>query len=122
MVERFLALFDSGWVKIFLHDAWVSAPVWVTAFLVALWWDVRLDRKSTRLNSSHLGISYAVFCLKKKILVMEGLAKDEYPHVARTDVKALVAGPQKYATDMMRCALDSSYTAVSSAARHGSRL
>src|SRR5205814_4640803 len=26
----------------------------------------RSDRKSTRLNSSHLGISYAVFCLKKK--------------------------------------------------------
>src|SRR5256885_13156968 len=25
-----------------------------------------LDRKSTRLNSSHLGISYAVFCLQKK--------------------------------------------------------
>src|ERR1035441_10216811 len=25
-----------------------------------------LDRKSTRLNSRHLGISYAVFCLKKK--------------------------------------------------------
>src|SRR5262245_42896098 len=27
---------------------------------------IYLDRKSTRLNSSHLGISYAVFCLKKK--------------------------------------------------------
>src|SRR5262245_62655257 len=27
---------------------------------------VAQDRKSTRLNSSHLGISYAVFCLKKK--------------------------------------------------------
>src|ERR1039458_7154478 len=27
---------------------------------------VHRDRKSTRLNSSHLGISYAVFCLKKK--------------------------------------------------------
>src|SRR5437899_9414550 len=27
------------------------------------------DRKSTRLNSSHLGISYAVFCLKKKNIV-----------------------------------------------------
>src|SRR5471030_1879421 len=27
---------------------------------------LREDRKSTRLNSSHLGISYAVFCLKKK--------------------------------------------------------
>src|ERR1039458_7442234 len=31
----------------------------ITALLVR-------DRKSTRLNSSHLGISYAVFCLKKK--------------------------------------------------------
>src|SRR3712207_8348346 len=28
--------------------------------------DVRIDRKSTRLNSSHANISYAVFCLKKK--------------------------------------------------------
>src|SRR5690625_6047410 len=27
-----------------------------------------LDRKSTRLNSSHVAISYAVFCLKKKII------------------------------------------------------
>src|SRR3712207_7532483 len=27
----------------------------------------RLDRKSTRLNSSHANISYAVFCLKKKL-------------------------------------------------------
>src|SRR5256885_11719058 len=27
---------------------------------------IKLDRKSTRLNSSHLVISYAVFCLKKK--------------------------------------------------------
>src|SRR5256885_3191332 len=29
-------------------------------------WRKRRDRKSTRLNSSHLVISYAVFCLKKK--------------------------------------------------------
>src|SRR5262245_62718992 len=29
-------------------------------------WREAEDRKSTRLNSSHLGISYAVFCLKKK--------------------------------------------------------
>src|SRR5258705_10152989 len=34
----------------------------------------RADRKSTRLNSSHLGISYAVFCLKKK----KKLAQDDY--------------------------------------------
>src|SRR3989337_3477986 len=30
--------------------------------------EARLDRKSTRLNSSHGSISYAVFCLKKKKL------------------------------------------------------
>src|SRR5256885_11562427 len=29
-------------------------------------WSARIDRKSTRLNSSHLVISYAVFCLNKK--------------------------------------------------------
>src|SRR5258705_8961745 len=32
------------------------------------------DRKSTRLNSSHLGISYAVFCLKKKNIPVRRLA------------------------------------------------
>src|SRR5437660_7077781 len=37
---------------------WVSA--WRRSF------DTRRDRKSTRLNSSHVAISYAVFCLKKK--------------------------------------------------------
>src|SRR5437899_4243093 len=31
-----------------------------------------IDRKSTRLNSSHLGISYAVFCLKKKKIASMG--------------------------------------------------
>src|SRR5438445_13762141 len=40
----------------------------VTALCVALSSHVRItiDRKSTRLNSSHANISYAVFCLKKK--------------------------------------------------------
>src|ERR1035441_1989059 len=33
----------------------------------------RRDRKSTRLNSSHLGISYAVFCLKKKKPATKGM-------------------------------------------------
>src|SRR5262245_38167796 len=39
------------------------------------------DRKSTRLNSSHLGISYAVFCLKKKTIDSEHIIvcnDDEY--------------------------------------------
>src|SRR6266511_3832730 len=35
----------------------------------------RGDRKSTRLNSSHVKISYAVFCLKKKINEGEGLGQ-----------------------------------------------
>src|SRR2546426_307053 len=35
----------------------------------------RRDRKSTRLNSSHLVISYAVFCLKKKILATYSLPR-----------------------------------------------
>src|SRR5262245_64901828 len=34
--------------------------------VIRLLHDNYLDRKSTRLNPSHLGISYAVFCLKKK--------------------------------------------------------
>src|SRR5207249_10576446 len=33
------------------------------------------DRKSTRLNSSHVSISYAVFCLKKKIQVQHPLIR-----------------------------------------------
>src|SRR5258707_7997763 len=37
----------------------------MAALSVVLW--LILDRKSTRLNSSHANISYAVFCLKKKI-------------------------------------------------------
>src|SRR2546430_13229819 len=37
--------------------------------LVADWTLKRTDRKSTRLNSSHSQISYAVFCLKKKNLI-----------------------------------------------------
>src|SRR5690349_23612066 len=32
---------------------------------------IRRDRKSTRLNSSHVEISYAVFCLKKKITMCD---------------------------------------------------
>src|SRR5256885_10410927 len=35
---------------------------------------LKIDRKSTRLNSSHLVISYAVFCLKKKKLTTIVLA------------------------------------------------
>src|SRR3712207_8291983 len=43
---------------------------WVYFQLVKMYgdvqWEESVDRKSTRLNSSHANISYAVFCLKKK--------------------------------------------------------
>src|SRR5256885_12840917 len=45
------------------------------------------DRKSTRLNSSHLVISYAVFCLKKKniyILPLLEHTADQHKHTTRT--------------------------------------
>src|SRR5215208_7716794 len=43
------------------------------------------DRKSTRLNSSHVAISYAVFCLKKKkqarVTVFKGKKKKKNPSI-----------------------------------------
>src|SRR5437868_12284484 len=44
----------------------VAVSVWLPAVL-----RVALDRKSTRLNSSHVSISYAVFCLKKKKITIK---------------------------------------------------
>src|SRR5690606_40822936 len=45
----------------------------------------RGDRKSTRLNSSHVKSSYAVFCLKKKILIRH--------HLAAQHVRVHIEGP-----------------------------
>src|SRR5258708_14408330 len=44
-------------------------PHWnqILTFLTGIWNAIKKDRKSTRLNSSHQIISYAVFCLKKKM-------------------------------------------------------
>src|SRR5688500_16847106 len=70
----------SPYPVVFLHGAgqtgvdWLQTPDgrpgWAYNFLemgyVVYMQDFPTDRKSTRLNSSHLVISYAVFCLKKK--------------------------------------------------------
>src|SRR5207249_11905473 len=45
-----------------LHGHELHRLKWLVALVLAL----GLDRKSTRLNSSHVSITYAVFCLKKK--------------------------------------------------------
>src|SRR5256885_3361759 len=50
-----------------------------------------LDRKSTRLNSSHLVISYAVFCLKKKT-ARKSLWNFATPSKRPRSVRLLVAG------------------------------
>src|SRR5699024_12556897 len=42
----------------------------VTGLEHGLGHDEQADRKSTRLNSSHVSISYAVFCLKKKKIIL----------------------------------------------------
>src|SRR5437879_10093343 len=48
------------------HDWYIQASCSIGAFFAAFARDKTRDRKSTRLNSSHRCISYAVFCLKKK--------------------------------------------------------
>src|SRR5690625_6174984 len=52
------------------HIGRISSCSGLCVVLVVWWCSMRaaqgLDRKSTRLNSSHVAISYAVFCLKKK--------------------------------------------------------
>src|SRR2546426_3995857 len=60
-VEDFLELRDETFVALVIVGC-VREPDGAVA--------VHRDRKSTRLNSSHLVISYAVFCLKKKKKIM----------------------------------------------------
>src|SRR5574340_1517517 len=47
----------------------------------------RIDRKSTRLNSSHQKISYAVFCLKKKKKNQNSRTKEEQKEVTHGQVR-----------------------------------
>src|SRR5438874_5298824 len=47
-------------------EVWVVRVIWIDRRNPTWLGRRRRDRKSTRLNSSHVEISYAVFCLKKK--------------------------------------------------------
>src|SRR5438477_601935 len=68
---------DTGAVAI-VANAQLPEPEGPEAGLRALGFG-QLDRKSTRLNSSHMSSSYAVFCLKKKIVAVEDIG-----HTVRT--------------------------------------
>src|SRR5699024_8995040 len=49
-----------------IHD--IDQALWMAGPVERVYAQQSIDRKSTRLNSSHVSISYAVFCLKKKTL------------------------------------------------------
>src|SRR3712207_7254371 len=65
---------DAGFLDILSKEKVCFLPQWVpfhewrgrVSYNKLIWGE---DRKSTRLNSSHANISYAVFCLKKKKIV-----------------------------------------------------
>src|SRR3712207_7424575 len=74
-----LPIFDSPddlerfWLATTPDESWTNMSGWLAGMTTApvvivplSCKDAYLDRKSTRLNSSHANISYAVFCLKKK--------------------------------------------------------
>src|ERR1039458_10460417 len=71
----FFFFFDTAPTEIYsfsLHDALPIYTPGLRPYAMPLWvapncsTQVFIDRKSTRLNSSHLGISYAAFCLEKE--------------------------------------------------------
>src|SRR5436309_10776742 len=64
----------------------LAAKKGITAGQLALAWLVdRGDRKSTRLNSSHVKISYAVFCLKKKKNNKTNTTTNTTEQISKTD-------------------------------------
>src|SRR5690242_21459057 len=67
-LDKSLRLLQTDYVDLLLIH-WPNPGVsleWALDAFAALREQGKVDRKSTRLNSSHMSISYAVFCLKKK--------------------------------------------------------
>src|SRR6267142_3939073 len=65
VIDMHMAHANQQWREFFDEEVLVifSGP---HAYVSPRWYEDVEDRKSTRLNSSHMSISYAVFCLKKK--------------------------------------------------------
>src|SRR5258705_4396200 len=93
-------------------------PFRMTDELVEVWCDwAEIDRKSTRLNSSHLGISYAVFCLKKKKISHElsahiaGITSTKKRHLTAhvgwyQQVSVILVQPAGHTQDSQQCDSD----------------
>src|SRR5207249_9022808 len=67
-----LALSAVSVAAIQLKSSTGQAPKMQDARITVRYTDIRQDRKSTRLNSSHVSISYAVFCLNKNVVQPKG--------------------------------------------------
>src|SRR5690554_7045072 len=61
----FLKHWYKGFAAVFIIQLLLIAVLWIVKRITS-YKNFSIDRKSTRLNSSHVRISYAVFCLKKK--------------------------------------------------------
>src|SRR5947207_10547535 len=71
-----LGLFHGQWTEPSRYVCYLALALLASGMKVSLpgvhgTMSVILDRKSTRLNSSHTVISYAVFCLKKKNIILQ---------------------------------------------------
>src|SRR5438552_10456480 len=79
-----LSLHDALPISSRIWKSWRSKPRGTSfAFMHLLTLSSTVDRKSTRLNSSHQIISYAVFCLKKKKEIEQPDFADERLHLVR---------------------------------------
>src|SRR5256885_10812213 len=88
-----ISVADDRWTDSLIAAVLGEARTGQDPRFVQLYVNVILDRKSTRLNSSHLVISYAVFCLKKKRHLRHAAAN--HPRGRRGRGKnRFAAGPQ----------------------------
>src|SRR5690242_21199296 len=89
----YTTLFRSAWpFRAEVRSPKSEAPSSVPLDPVAL----RQDRKSTRLNSSHMSISYAVFCLKKKKKTHTHIRSHMYPSVCNVHILHSLHLPHSY--------------------------
>src|SRR5690554_7011263 len=102
-----LIIFRFSDSALFTEASTLLTPVGSTAIGFSMKICFRADRKSTRLNSSHVRISYAVFCLKKKMKagLCQRLADCHRFLAPRADVDVLERMHDRLARHYAPCAL-----------------